>query len=129
MRKGQSLFEVVFAVGIAALIVTGIVALANKALGNSNTSRDRALASRYAQDMNECLRELRDKDFDNFVLTGKSVCESIVDGTQFTGNITLTPKNPPENTIYEANVLITWEDGTGTHEVQSVTRFSDWRRQ
>ena len=63
MNKGQSLFEVVFAVGIAGLIVTGIVSLANRTLGNSNTSRDRSLASRYAQDMTDCLRELRDEDF------------------------------------------------------------------
>ena len=129
MKSGQSLFEVVFAVGIASLIVIGIVSLANKALGNSNTSRDRALASRYAQDMNECLRELRDEDFDNFVSSGVSTCQPIVAGTQFTGNITLTSTNAPDNTIYEADVIVSWEDGTGTHEVRSVSRFSDWRRQ
>ena len=129
MNKGQSLFEVVFAVGIAALIVTGIVSLANRTLGNSNTSRDRSLASRYAQDMTDCLRELRDEDFENFVATGKVTCEALVAGAVFDGVITLTPSNPPDNTIYQADIVVSWEDGTGLHEVVSIARFSDWRRQ
>lgn len=125
---GQSLFEVVFAVGIAALIITGIVSLANKTLGNSNESKDRALASRYAGDMTECLRQLRDENFETFVSSGKATCEPIVNGTQFTGVITLTSANV-ENTIYEVSVVVSWTDGTGTHDVQSITRLSDWKRQ
>ncbi len=125
---GQSLFEVVFAVGIAALIITGIVSLANKTLGNSNQSKDRALASRYASDMTECLRQLRDDDFETFVSSGEGTCEPLVNGTQFDGDITISSENPPDNTIYEVLVVVSWTDGTGTHDVQSITRLSDWKR-
>lgn len=58
--KGQSLFELIFAIAIATIILTGIVSLASVSVRNSTSSRDNALANRYAQEAIEWLRLQRD---------------------------------------------------------------------
>ena len=62
---GQSLFEVVFAVAIAAMILVGIVSLATTSTRNSIFSRNNSQATKYAQEVVEWLREERDKDWIN----------------------------------------------------------------
>ena len=136
-NHGQSLFEVVFAVGIAALIIVGIVSLANQSLGNTNNSRDRALASRIAQDMSECLRRERDADWDTFRTSADGTCAGVPSGTQFTKAIDFSCVDDADTTVscnldsafvVEATMSVSWEDGTGVHTVDSVTRLSDWKR-
>ena len=45
---GQSLFEIMFAVAIAALITTGIVVLSTDSVKNSSFSKDKTVASKLA---------------------------------------------------------------------------------
>ena len=59
LKKGQSLFEVVFAVAVSALIITAIVILAGNAVSNSTFSRNKALAGRFVQEAIEWLRKER----------------------------------------------------------------------
>lgn len=63
---GQSLFEVVIAVGISALIITGIVAAALNSIQNSSYARDKNLATNYVQETMEWLRKVRDVSGANF---------------------------------------------------------------
>jgi hypothetical protein len=65
--KGQSLFEVLFTVAIAAIILTGVVSLAVTSLRNTSLSENDARATKYAQEANEWLREERDNDWDVFL--------------------------------------------------------------
>lgn len=131
--KGQSLFEVVFALAISALIIITIVSLANKSLGNTNNSTDRALATRYAQQMTECLREKRDTSWDEFVTLANTSCNSFTLPSQFTSKtitFTCSPSNcssPNSVDTVTADIEITWQDGTGKHQVRSITRFTEWR--
>ena len=140
--RGQSLLEVVFAVGIVAIIILGIVSLANRSLGNSNSSRDRSLASRHVQEMTECLREARDTDWNTFAASAANDCviaTAGVSGEQFRNetitlacfDVDLNPRSciSPTAVVAEASVSIEWEDATGVHEVSSITRYTDWRRQ
>ncbi|MFV1917388.1 MAG: hypothetical protein ACC618_02840, partial [Patescibacteria group bacterium] len=65
-RKGQSLFEVIFTLAIAALIMVGIVSLAASSIRNSAFSRNNTQATRYVQEASEWLREQRDTDWSVF---------------------------------------------------------------
>ena len=60
MNKGQSLFETVLALGVIGLVLTAIVALTVKSISGSSYSKNNTLASRYAQEATEWLRNQRD---------------------------------------------------------------------
>lgn len=66
MKTGQSLFEVVFSIAIAALLVVGVVALTATSVRNSTFSKNSSLANNYAEETVEWLREERDKDWNAF---------------------------------------------------------------
>lgn len=65
--RGQSMFELIFAIAIATLILTGIVSLAAVSVRNSTASRDNALANRFAQEVTEWLRRERDNNWTVFI--------------------------------------------------------------
>ncbi|MBI2590673.1 MAG: hypothetical protein HYW33_02205 [Candidatus Blackburnbacteria bacterium] len=129
MRKsGQTLFELVIAVGVAVLVVTGIVALVTLSLRNSGFARDQALATRYAQDALEWLRSERDNGWNTFYSrttistwclnslgwTSPGSCGSNkITGTKF--------GRQAEFSVIDANsvnaqVRVSWTDSQGTHQ-------------
>ena len=61
---GQSLFEVIFAVAIASMIMVSVVSLSKQTVSSSDYSRNNALASRYAQEATDWIRQERDGDDD-----------------------------------------------------------------
>ncbi|MBU0570048.1 hypothetical protein KKB40_04710 [Patescibacteria group bacterium] len=61
--RGQSLFEVLFAVAIAAIILVGVVSLSTTSIRNTGYSNNNALATKYAQQAVEWLRGERDGGF------------------------------------------------------------------
>jgi Tfp pilus assembly protein PilV len=63
---GQSLFEVLFAVAIAAIILVGVVSLSTTSIRNTSYSNNNALATKYAQEAVEWLRGQRDEGFSIF---------------------------------------------------------------
>lgn len=67
MNKGQSLFEVVVAIAISALIITAIVALVTNSIRNSTYSKNESLATDSAQQLLEWLRGQRDLDVTTFL--------------------------------------------------------------
>lgn len=147
-QLGQSLFEVVFAVGMSALIITTIVTLASNAISNSTFSKNKALAGRFTQEAVEWLRGERDTDWDNFYLNAATspwclpslnwntpgACdesESIPENDNFKRELSFNsvdPTNCDSITCVEAKVKVYWQDGRGLHEVSTVTNFTDWRR-
>lgn len=65
-NHGQSLYEVVFALGVTALILTGVVSLAATTVRNSTFTRNNAQATKFVQEGTEWLRGERDADWDIF---------------------------------------------------------------
>lgn len=143
-KKGQSLFEVVFAVGISALIITAIVALATNSIANSTFSRNSALAGRFVQESIEWLRGQRDSDWELFLdraqvttwclpsldwnsaLVGTCADATILTNSIFKREINFTVVDVGN---IELKAKVYWTDGKGLHEVSAVTNFTDWRRQ
>ena len=65
-ERGQSLFEVVIALGISAIVIIALVSLVSNSIQNANFSRDKTLAANYVQEMIEWLRNQRDTDIVTF---------------------------------------------------------------
>lgn len=152
MQKGQSLFELVVAIAISALIIVAVVSLVTVSIRNATYSKNNALAVSLAQNTVEWLRSQRDENIATFV-TNVSVsapapttycfqnlnwndlnafgCGSSqkVDQTPFLrqGTFTVSTDLVTGKKIYEANISVTWSDSQGSHEVTNITDFTDWR--
>lgn len=139
--KGQSLFEVVTALGVVTIIIVALVALASNSIHNSNFSKDKALATRYAQEAVEWLRKERDNNWDTFSIKAVTPtwclpslswtaalvgdCDGdYISNTRFEREISFTVTDA--KTI-EVQVVVFWQDSKGTHQVISATTLTDWR--
>lgn len=69
-RKGQSLIEVVVAVGIVLVLVTGLVVATTFSLRYNQRSQIRTGALSYAKEGLEYIRQLRDLDWNTLPTTG-----------------------------------------------------------
>lgn len=143
-EKGQSLFEVVLALAVAALIIIAIVALATISIRNASFSRDQSLTTRYAQEAIEWLRGQRDEDWDAFatraltplwclkslswtdVKIGECGSSDFISDTIFKREISFTILDASN---IDTAVKVYWEDAQGLHETKTVTTFTDWREQ
>lgn len=144
-NRGQSLFEVVFAIGISALIITAIVILATKAVSNSTFSKNKALAGRFTQETSEWLRGQRDANWDDLAekaqtptwclpsldwgLAKVGICgatDTISSNSNFSRELNFIVIDAQN---IESKVKVYWQDGQGLHEVSTVTNYTDWRRQ
>lgn len=151
LQKGQSLFELVVAIGISALIIVVLVSLTSNALQNAAFAKNETLAGNYAQEATEWLRGQRDSDINTFETNvsasfnvarcfntldwnGIGPCGSgaTITGTPFVRQITFISKNVViggiTKTIVGAEVTVSWTDSKGLHDVTNATDFSDWRQ-
>lgn len=147
--KGQSLIEVLLALGAAVAIITGITAVVTSALNNAQFSRNQNLANQYAQQGMEVVRAIRDKSWDDFIDLPVNNClpEGSTELVQRTGpdcdglgnvgifirEVTLNNMfldcggPPPQNT--KVTVKVQWSDskcssGNFCHEVKLISCFS-----
>ena len=146
-QRGQSLFEVVVAIAISALIVTAVVALATNSIQNSSFSRDKTIATNYVQETMEWLKQERDQNSDIFnakaefsrssdityclsdlawpTVPGSCTSDKVITGTKFTRELTFPAcTDPCPVNIIEAQVTVYWTDSKGVHEVTSSTNLS-----
>lgn len=143
-EKGQTLFEVVVAIGMMAAILVGIVSLAALAVRNSTFTKNKTSAARYVQEVTEWLRGKRDDDFTVFLgrasAQGRTYCIPVIDQTIWPAEGPCGPTNyisgttllreftlAGETSTITATVRVYWSDGDIEHEVRSVTYFTDWR--
>lgn len=151
LQRGQSLFELVVAIAISALIITAMVSLATNSIKNSNFSKNKAVASTYAQQATEWLRGQRDSDVSLFIVRATSgsspagYCLPDLTWTHFEGNVSQNCTSVISGTILkrwvtfvsvglqngktvaEADVVVSWSDSQGLHEVVSATNLGDPR--
>src|SRR3990167_5086879 len=134
--RGQSMFEVIFAIAIAALILVGVTSLAATSVRNSSFSKSNALATKYAQEAVEWLRQERDTNWSQFSAraSGSTISlgtigtwggSCIISGTEFCRKVTLS--GIATDTI-EATVEVSWSDNQVSHESRNITRFTNWNK-
>lgn len=144
LEKGQSLFEAIVALAISALIIVAVVSLVSNSIRNSSFSRNKTLASRYAEQATEWLRGQRDADittFSNHALTpnwcinnlswtqsGHCGGSDFITNTIFGREVSFVINSIGGKDVIEADVIVFWTDSQGYHEVRSATNFADWRQ-
>ncbi len=146
LEEGQSLFELVVAIAISALIIVAMVSLATNSIKNSNYSKNKALAASYAQETTEWLRGQRDSNIDSFIISATtpnwclanlaftkpavnpSSCTEVIAGTPFRRWVSFSISVLGGKNVVQATVTVSWTDSGGVHEVKSATNFSDWRQ-
>ena len=135
---GQSLIEVVVAVGMFGLLLTAVLALISLSVKNSRLSKDRTNAVSLAQQGVELMRTYRDYNFTD--LSGQA------NGTVYNlaENWTVGPalSSPcQEKNIYsyytrcvklspgiEVIVTVSWVEGSQTYQTVQSTNLSLWER-
>lgn len=146
IETGQSLYEVMFAIAVAAIILTGIVSLSTASIRNSAFSRNNALATHYAQEAVEWLRQERDIDWDVIYAlsssgSGSRYCLSelssglaggscssteVIPNTIFRREVVLIIQGAGSNE-FQAEISVEWTDANGVHEVKTITKYTNWQ--
>ena len=135
--KGQALFEIVFAVGIASLVLIGVVSLVTTSVRNTDFAQNETSATKLTQEATEWLRKERDENWTAFASYSVSdpgkktnlgklewgLSDNEVPGTHFTREVVLETL---ETNKIEATVSVSWKDSQGRHSVESITRYTDW---
>ena len=137
--SGQTLVEVVVAIGVVVLLVTGLIVATSVTLKASQYGKMRSLGTQYAQEAIEAARNLRDSGWSTFLLYGgTSQC------LDKTGNWTPMSVSCPYDidSIYSRTVMYTWDalnsrmnvdvavtwvDGAKTYSSTLSTYLTQWK--
>ncbi len=144
MQKGQSLFEVIIALAISALIVIALVSMVTNSIRNAVFSKNGTQGSLLSQQTMEWLRSERDKDISLFLsnaqtpsyclmslswsISGACADTNYVVGTQFVRQLDFSLGVVSGKTVVTATVTIKWNDSQGWHEIVNSTNYTDWRQ-
>ena len=142
---GQSLVEVVLALGLITLIMVTVVAAASISITNSSFSKNQTLSTRLSETTLEWLRGQRNEDWDYFLSQGLSggIQQTKCFTTLFwddsnIGSCSDTEYIPDtflkrevdfylvDSSTIEVTVRIYWIDAGGYHEVNSSTYLTNW---
>ncbi len=144
----MSIFEVLMAVSISALVLTGIVSLTSKTVTSSAFSKNKALANGYVNQAMEFVRKEKEfKGWEDFYseitapdpdvwcmvdLTFSSPTMQGICPADGTGNIagtifsrTLTLGNVTDSSM-DIVIRVSWVDEKGVHETKTVSVIGDW---
>jgi type II secretory pathway pseudopilin PulG len=140
MKKGQTLIEIIVAIGVVVLLVTGLLAGATATLKAAQYSRVKSLAVRYSQEALETARTVRNTGWETFSTYGSvggitwclnkagswtqapGSCSPNIDNI-YTRTVVFTWQDPKMNVA----VSTTWTDGARTYRVDQTTYFTQWQ--
>ncbi|MBI3577582.1 prepilin-type N-terminal cleavage/methylation domain-containing protein [Candidatus Gottesmanbacteria bacterium] len=140
MKKGQTLIEIIVAMAVVVLLVTGLVAGATATLKAAQYGRAKSLAASLAQEALEKARGLRDGGWETFStygsVGGTTWClDKAGNWTQASGSCSANIDNLYSRTVVftwqdpkmKVDVAITWTDGSYTYRVDQTTYFTQWQ--
>jgi type II secretory pathway pseudopilin PulG len=141
-QKGQSLFEVVVAIGLIGVALVAVVGLLVQGQQNTTLSKDRSAGARAVVEVTEWLRSERDTDWGAFrtrannsptwclnTLTWPSttgVCGANAPDQPFAKEVTLTPDANNPNCMVKATVRIKWLGGDDTVDTTEYI-LTNWK--
>lgn len=141
-KYGQGLIELVIALGIAAFIIIALVQTMVTGAKNTRFAKNQTLATRYAQESVEKIRNLRDTlGWASFYNTYNGTRMCIGEGEPetwtetfpcpvnvdniFTREIIFDDSQDPGNTI-AVNVITLWTGNDGIHKSEQNTELTRW---
>lgn len=137
-NQGQSLLEVLIALGVLVLVVIALMGATTDSLRNVQFSRDKALATRYVQEAVETYRTYRNDSGWSALVSGcetKGTIWSPSLPTRFDWTVDCYIPDtglPPSacdaaNSTCEVALAVTWTSAGQTHQSSLTTRFTDWQ--
>ncbi len=123
-NQGQSLIEVIVALGLMAAVVLGLVKVTITSVNNASFARDQRAATKYAQEGIENAR--KSKEETPVAFWAKSGLQPAETLGKFTRETTYTPndaQNPSSMTIL---VEVPWIDSRGEHQSSLQTNLTKW---
>jgi len=145
-QRGVTLIESLVALGLAAIILTAIMAMVVTAVNTSTSSKTRTVATGYANEGSEVAREMRDAvDWQTFfaqyvspgtvcsicqVTSTSSLAASGVSVTPYTRTVTFSDASPagnPQSRVY-VDVVVTWKDHNKDEKVELTSYLTDWHK-
>lgn len=139
-QSGQTLAEVVVAIGVVVLLITGLIVGTSVTLKASQYSKARSQAVQYAQEAVELGRNLRDSGWTSFAAYGgvtpvswcldkagtwqlmSGACVANIDNF-YTRQVTFTWNDPR----MQMDVVVSWTDGNKTYTTPISTYFTQWK--
>jgi Tfp pilus assembly protein PilX len=123
--KGQSLVEVIMALAVALLVVVALVRATVTSIRNARFAKDKALATKYAQEGIEAVRAYRDGvDWSTFI-SGCSSPPGLSDPpASFTRKINCSGSDDSKRDV---TVTVSWSDASGDHESKLETSLTNWK--
>lgn len=122
LGKGQSLIEVVIAIGILGIIMVGLVSGATVGLKAARLSRERAYAKSLADRKIEEIRTDKTRDPEAFFDTSSSESEDTNTVPVYTISTIYTLQQVGTRMLVQVDV--TWVDGGSTYTVEQDTYFT-----
>lgn len=136
-QSGQTLAEVVVAIGVIVLLVTGLIVGTSVTLKASQHSKARSQAVQYAQEAVEMIRNIRDSGWSNvrnysgttqclnkagewMVKSGS--CSANIDNF-YTREVIFTWDDPR----MKVDIVVSWADGNKTYTAPISTYFTQWK--
>lgn len=122
---GVSLLEVIIAMAVSVVLVSGLVFNVTTAIRNSQFSRHQTLATKFSQEAIEKIRAYRDQ---NSWTTFTTNCGSLstmgitVPLSPFTRTVSCVVIDANKNSV---TITVSWTDPTGTHQSQLTSYFSN----
>lgn len=152
MKKnhGQSLFEVVLAIGLIALVLFALAGLLAQGQKNASNAKDESDRSRAVSAVNEWLRTQRDNNWSAFYAKApnnarsyclntlpsdvaslsEGECAGPATGKSFSIGVSLSHPTPdPGQSNVKADVSVSWTDSQGTHTQTFTSYFTNWKGQ
>jgi len=156
LKSGQTLIEVIIAVGLIVLVLTTLASGLALGIRNNRVAKDRGIAKDYTRESQEWLRSMRDlggwetfagilrahaqgntvgyclttlpADLTAFNNTARSTCgaNQTVDG-RFKRQMDITLVGGANPTQADAIVTVSWVDGTKTFTSTSTLTLYKWR--
>lgn len=124
-NSGQTIIEVLIAIGVGALVLTAISASAIITVSNAQFAQKKTEALKYLQQGVEEVRIARDnaESWESFKELNWPSEPIVSAGVTFTRTTSI---NEEGSDLLEVTVTVSWDDPKGTHKVFSVTKLSQW---
>ena len=143
-QKGQSLIEVVVAVGVMSLLMVALLTTITLAVKNSRLAKDRVQAVSLANEGIELMRAYRDYDYTEFYAKAQTDeynlpyswvvedglsggCPVVVFGIRDFFRRCVLVSNADASSV-DVSVTVEWQEGSRVHQVVQSTRLTLWER-
>ena len=127
INSGQTIIEILIAIGVGALVLTAISTSAVITISNAQYAQKKTEALKYLQQGVEKVRIARDnaeswEDFKGLTWDDEEMGQIFTRTT----DVEVDLEDPSNENKRQVTVTVSWDNAKGTHQVSSVTKLSQW---